>query len=398
MRRFWQCGVLCCLFLFLSAQAPAPSPKLPPAPEAPPFTGNTLEVVLIASGGLGSPLDDAPKINTVRAALKVAIAAVPLDTAVALRVSGHRVAQDQPLQSCDDSELLLGPTVGGGESLLQKLEGVAVVGNRSVAKSLSHAIVDLKDQVGPKQILMITDGAEGCIDQDPTQFLAASTLAGSGYAIHVLGITLTEEAVVQLKNLADTTGGAFANATSTVEVSQFLTQLIQRAAGASAAPAATPESVPSSPPTPAPGLAEEAPPTPEPSPAPEPSPTPAVPAPIATPEPIVPTAPTMEEPVPATPPPPELEPEPRTPPSVGPAPLPFDPKKFRRQLVSDILKNLPQPKDPPPPEKPKTFSILALIIMGVEALLLLVSLVAIVMLLLQLRATRAAPLEEASND
>ncbi len=332
-----------------SPPPPAEKPKETEETEATEPQGPALEFVVIASGGMSGELGKISKIDGVRAALKNAFRYIPGDVAVGLRVSGHRVGQEEPDKSCQDSELLVPPAPQTKTTLLKKLGTITPKGNRSIAQSLSRAIVDLEKEGAPKTIVLITDGGEGCLEQDPSSYLAASSLSGRGYVIHVRGLGLMEAAAKQLKALAEATGGTFANAEDPFSLTQQITIAAQRALGKMPAPikaAPTPSTPPAPPPTP--------------------------------------SKPTVS--VPATPPPAGVKPEPKEPPSVGPAPLPFNEKKFRRQIVADLLKNFPKPKSQAAPASP-TFSTLALIIMGVEALLLLVALAAIVLLLLKSRDT-----------
>lgn len=326
--------------------SPPATPTTGGAEEVVTDSGPTLEFLLIASGGMSGPLGNSTKIDSVKAAATTAFRYVPGDVAVGLRVSGHRIAQEEPDKSCQDSELLVEPAPQGKAAILQQLAGITPKGNRSIAQSLSRAIVDLEKQSGPKVIILITDGAEGCIEQDPISFLAVSSLPGRGYTIHVRGLALTEEATNQLRALALATGGTFENAEDPFVFTQQLTIATQKGIGKET-------------------TVGEAPP---------PAPKPLEPA----------APPPAETPIPASPPPSDLKPEPKEPPSVGPVPLPFDANKFRKQLVADILKSLPQLKSPEGATKPPPlFSTLALIIMGTEALLLLVALVAIVILLIK---------------
>ncbi len=339
-------------------EAPPEAPKEAPSAQEPPTESpapvadsgaapnplakkDALEIIVIASESMGSELDKGTKVQVIGKALKNALKYVPKGTDIALRVSGHRVSKDNVQQSCDDSELIIAPATGNSAAISTKLAGIQAQGKRALIKPISLALADLQQYGGTKTLLVITDGMDECMQQDPIAFLAPASLRDKGYVIHIRGIGLDRAANDALTNLARGTGGSFASANDAFSLTQQLSIAAQRGAM----------------PPPPPVTAE--------------TPTPDAPGPDA------PTAP--------TPPPPGVQP---------PAPLSFDPNELLQKVVVELKKTVSESlkaadkkvkTPPPPPPKPMMFSKISLSIIAVETLLLVLALAAIVLLLLRQR-------------
>lgn len=343
-------------------KATGESPTTPAAPETPApaaeeaGNANALEIIVIASESMNEKWDGQSKLDALKDAMRKTIRYVPKNMDVGLRVSGHRVPATEAERSCQDSELMISPKAQGQSILLAEMGGIEAHGVHSVLQTLSRSLADLNEYKGQKNIILITDGAEDCVEQEPAAYLAADSLGRRGYHIYINGIGLTEDQSQGLAPLAKLTGGRLTSAADPVALQRDLVATLRQVSG-------------------------EAPEEPPAAKAPSPTPPPAEEQAKAPP-----AEQGAESPIPVTPPPSGVKPEPKEPPFIGPAPMPFNPSEFMKTMIGEIKKILPKPAKPAPPPPPPptpTFSATSLTIIVVESILLALALVGIVLLALK---------------
>jgi hypothetical protein len=296
-----------------------------------------IEIVIVSSAGLNTALDKTDKLRTITSAVKNAVQFIDKDTAVGLRVSGHRVAENMAEKSCQDSELLLRPEKMKSNEVNRALNGLVAQGKRSVFYSLVLAIQDLETFEGKKSIIVIADGPEECFEQDPSVIFKKDELKEKGFSIHIR--SLAKEVDPSLKTLADAVGGTVNVAADSFSFTQQLAVVVQKKTVAHAAsdlPASSPDK-----------------------------------------DKQLQVIDQVKSTVPVADPPEGMKPTPRVPPSVGPTPLPFNPDKFRKQIVDDVVKRLSERKKR---HRFYGFSTKALIVIGIETVLLLLALIAMIRL------------------
>jgi hypothetical protein len=372
MRRIIISTLACLIFIGIPASIPAQEGEKPD----PLANQSALEIIVVASEGMAVTIKEGTKLDVVRKALDNAIKFIPKETHIALRVSGHRISKDQEEQSCADSELLITPSLGNLAKISSKLAAIKPLGKRSVVRSLSLALADLAPYGGTKTLLLITDGNDTCLKQDPIAYLAPASLKNQGYIIHIRGIGVDKTAAEALKTIAEGTGGSFAAADDAFSFSQQISIATQKGATASEKKAAPTE--------------KKAAPTEK-----EATPTEKVVEKDTITKPAIPPTGTAATPLPLTG---------RADAAVkkaikaeakkveaAPKPPPFDPNELVKKFVKEMKKVVTQaieakPKvAPKPPPPPKTFSKESLLIIAVETLLLVLAFAVIILLILRQR-------------
>ncbi|MBE9552502.1 MAG: VWA domain-containing protein, partial [Proteobacteria bacterium] len=180
------------------------------------MAGATVELIFDASGSMRSK----KKKNLVGGKLRIDVARevvagivenLPEDVNVGLRVYGHRIREGKK-GDCEDSQLVapIGPLKR--KNLLGKVKKIKALGTTPIAYSLLQAGKDLEGVVGPKLILLVTDGKEEC-NADPAAAAAELRARGIDVKIDIVGFALNEDEVKQdMLKAAQAGGGAFYDA------------------------------------------------------------------------------------------------------------------------------------------------------------------------------------------
>jgi hypothetical protein len=144
----------------------------------------------------------------VRSALREAIAALPGEFEVGVRVLGHRIAPEDREGSCRDSELLIPFQQGLKSEDLLPIDGLTPRGRTPLAHALAQSAGDFSAVREERAIILITDGADTC-DGDPVKVVRELERRGLKVAIHTVGLHLTPAAREQLSEIAAAGGGTF---------------------------------------------------------------------------------------------------------------------------------------------------------------------------------------------
>jgi Mg-chelatase subunit ChlD len=180
------------------------------------MAGATVELIFDASGSMRSK----KKKNLVGGKLRIDVARevvagivenLPKDVNVGLRVYGHRIREGKK-GDCEDSQLVapIGPLKR--KKLLGQVKKIKALGTTPIAYSLLQAGKDLEGVVGPKLILLVTDGKEEC-NADPAAAAAELRAQGIDVKIDIVGFALNEDEVKQdMLKAAQAGGGAFYDA------------------------------------------------------------------------------------------------------------------------------------------------------------------------------------------
>ncbi|MCK5621063.1 MAG: VWA domain-containing protein, partial [Alphaproteobacteria bacterium] len=180
------------------------------------MAGATVELIFDASGSMRSK----KKKNLVGGKLRIDVARevvagivenLPEDVNVGLRVYGHRIREGKK-GDCEDSQLVapIGPLKR--KKLLSQIKKIKALGTTPIAYSLLQAGKDLEGVVGPKLILLVTDGKEEC-NADPAAAAAELRARGIDVKIDIVGFALGEDEVKQdMLKAALAGGGAFYDA------------------------------------------------------------------------------------------------------------------------------------------------------------------------------------------
>lgn len=148
--------------------------------------------------------------DLVRAALRGAVAVMPPEAEVAIRVFGHRVDKGDRVGSCADSQLLVPFTPGLTSAALGVLDGLESRGLTPLARVLAESSRDFGVEKTERAIVLITDGADTC-DGDPIGVVRELRAKGFSVALHVIGIRTTPAVRDELEAIAAVGGGTFSS-------------------------------------------------------------------------------------------------------------------------------------------------------------------------------------------
>jgi hypothetical protein len=153
--------------------------------------GAAVEIVLDASGSMLQKLHGKRRIDIARQALDALVApGLPPGTRLALRVFGKSKAG----LCATDLSLALGPLdTAAFKSVLGKIKPVNGA-KTPIAASLRKAGEDLAGAIGPKLVVLVTDGEETC-DGDPEREIARLRTAGLDVRVNIVGFAVEEAAI-----------------------------------------------------------------------------------------------------------------------------------------------------------------------------------------------------------
>jgi hypothetical protein len=205
------------------------APPVPTAAPSPPV----VMVVLDASRGMWAKVGGTSKVGLVRNSLGKAINAYQDKIAFGLVAFGHR-----PAASCASTQTIAKPGELDAKTQSKLLFGFKPKGDKPVAASLQAAAEAAKGNGGPLDIVLITDGPDGCkADMCTTAQALKQTIPG--LRIHVLAFpTKAGDEAKALSCIAEASGGEFITATNAEALSKGLDTILA-AVALPRAPAAT---------------------------------------------------------------------------------------------------------------------------------------------------------------
>jgi hypothetical protein len=178
-------------------------------------------------GGSGRPLIDDAKVALVRL-----VEALPEGTAVGLRVYGHRVANDDPVNGCEDTELVVpvGPLDRG--QMTDAIVGFEAKGFTPIGRSLQEAVDDLPAD-GRRTVVLVSDGEDTCAPPDPCEVARGIIADGVDLRVETLGFLIDagSAAEMQLQCVAEVTGGSYRTVGEADELAGALSEVVGEAVG-----------------------------------------------------------------------------------------------------------------------------------------------------------------------
>ncbi|MGF1661180.1 MAG: VWA domain-containing protein [Kineosporiaceae bacterium] len=204
-----------------SAQGPSPPSEVPGA----------LLLILDASGSMKEP-DGAggTRIETAKDALVRLVDSLPAETAVGLRVFGHRVPSRDKPQACQDTENVVPVAAGDLDRLRSRIATTQALGETPLGLSLEQGAADLPDDRRGAMVV-VSDGLDECFDDGlgPPPCDVADQLGRNGVRVEVVGLQVEPDGQRQLRCIAEATGGRFINVSDVEDLGAELTAAQQRA-------------------------------------------------------------------------------------------------------------------------------------------------------------------------
>lgn len=190
-----------------------------------------VDLVLDLSGSMNQ--NDAggeTRIQAAKRAFNTILDSLPADALIGLRVLGQGNPGQNKVVGCKET-LQLAP-VGKPDKAAMKSAVAAqnpTTGWTPIALALQEAAKDLGGDQGSRRIILITDGEDSCAPPNPCEVARQLAAQGLNLVIDTLGLVPDEKTRAQLTCIAAATGGTYTSANNAQELSERVTQLVDRA-------------------------------------------------------------------------------------------------------------------------------------------------------------------------
>lgn len=168
------------------------------------------------------------KMDAAKRVLQEAMAMIPTDVNVGLRVFGNNFRND--FSDCQQTALLVPIGVRNRRAIIEAVRQLRPFGLTPLTYALHEAAEDLNHFPGRKQIILISDGADTC-GPEPCGYVRQLTAAGIDIKIDIVGLALRGDrtAQIQLDCIAKTSGGEFFDSNTTAELVDNIRKVIPQA-------------------------------------------------------------------------------------------------------------------------------------------------------------------------
>ncbi|MFC4607108.1 VWA domain-containing protein [Streptomyces maoxianensis] len=219
----------------LPAAALADSGDEPAAKEPP-----KVELVLDVSGSMRArDIDGQSRMSAAKQAFNEVLDAVPEEVRLGIRTLGADYPGKDQKRGCKDTRQLY--PVGELDRTEAKtaVATLAPTGWTPIGPALLGAADDLEGGNTTRRIVLITDGEDTCAPLDPCEVAREIAAKGINITIDTLGLVPNAKMRAQLMCIAEATGGTYSSVEHKEELSDRVSQLVDRAAEPVVTPVAT---------------------------------------------------------------------------------------------------------------------------------------------------------------
>lgn len=169
------------------------------------------------------------KIDAAKQVMQNALARIPTDVNLGLRVFGQGFSND-PSIDCQQSALLVPIGQGNRRAIIEQIRQVKPFGLTPLTYALMQAEHDLHPTQGPKTLILITDGAETC-GGNPCQYVRRLHEIGIKVKVDIVGLGLRKDrgARDQLNCIAEASGGKYYDANTAAELIESVSRSVSKA-------------------------------------------------------------------------------------------------------------------------------------------------------------------------
>lgn len=169
------------------------------------------------------------KIDAAKAVMQNALARIPTDINLGLRVFGQGFSND-PSIDCQQSALLVPIGQGNRRAIIEQVRQVKPFGLTPLTFALMQAEHDLRPLRGPRTLILITDGAETC-GGNPCQYVRRLHELGIKVKVDIVGLGLKRDrdARDQLNCIAQASGGKYYDANTAAELIESVSRSVSKA-------------------------------------------------------------------------------------------------------------------------------------------------------------------------
>lgn len=210
------------------------------ADETPTKASPKVELVLDVSGSMRTrDIDGQSRMTAAKQAFNEVLDAVPEQVQLGIRTLGADYPGDDRKVGCKDTKQLY--PVGPLDRTEAKTAVATLVptGWTPIGPALLGAADDLEGGDSTRRIVLISDGEDTCGPLDPCEVARDIAARGIHLVIDTLGLVPNAKIRQQLTCIAEATGGTYTAVQHTDELSDRVTQLVDRAAEPVVTPVAT---------------------------------------------------------------------------------------------------------------------------------------------------------------
>ncbi|WP_336319966.1 VWA domain-containing protein [Streptomyces lavendofoliae] len=199
-----------------------------------------VELVLDVSGSMrATDIDGKSRMAAAKQAFNEVLDAVPPEVRLGIRTLGADYPGKDRKTGCKDTRQLY--PVGPLDRTEAKtaVATLAPTGWTPIGPALLGAAEDLEGGDATRRIVLITDGEDTCAPLDPCEVAREIAAKGIHLTIDTLGLVPDARTRAQLVCIAEATGGTYTSVRHTDELSERVSQLVDRAAEPTLTPVAT---------------------------------------------------------------------------------------------------------------------------------------------------------------
>lgn len=169
-----------------------------------------------------------PKMEAAKRVLQEAISKIPGDIHLGLRVFGNGFTGMD--SDCQQSSLLVPLGKNNRRAIIESTRSMAPYGLTPLTYGLMQAENDLRYIVGPKTVILISDGAETC-GGDPCAYIDRLSRMGIKMKVDIVGLGLRrdKDAIDQLNCIAQKSGGKYYDANTSADLINGITDSVKHA-------------------------------------------------------------------------------------------------------------------------------------------------------------------------
>lgn len=180
--------------------------------------------LLDVSGSMKEAIQGEPKIDAARNALLNAVVQIPDDANVGLRMYGHRVELKNKEESCKDSQLVVPVAKLDKVKIESSVDNLKPLGYTPISFSLQQAKNDFPAaHEAERVIILLSDGEETC-GGNPQKTIEDLINQGFKVKVHTIGFDVGNKAEMELRSIAQVSGGKYFSAKNSIELSKALTE------------------------------------------------------------------------------------------------------------------------------------------------------------------------------
>ncbi|CAL9638914.1 VWA domain-containing protein [Streptomyces albus] len=199
-----------------------------------------VELTLDVSGSMRKrDIDGKSRMAAAKQAFNEVIDAVPDEVQLGIRTLGAHYPGEDRQVGCKDTRQIY--PVGPLDRTEAKtaVATLAPTGWTPIGPALMAAADDLEGGEGSRRIVLITDGEDTCAPLDPCEVAREIAAKGINLTVDTLGLVPDAKTREQLSCIAEATGGTYTSVRRTDELSDRVSQLVDRTADPIAVPVAT---------------------------------------------------------------------------------------------------------------------------------------------------------------